>query len=90
MTPIANVRPADRQRAFRITLGFIRRDTLAIDDVLTETADDETPGATAALVLALTELLVLQIGDEPGIDEGLNQLLIEYAAKTRPLTKKED
>ncbi|MGV0110533.1 hypothetical protein [Arthrobacter sp. CP30] len=82
MTVYANVRTLDRHRAIRAALGFIRRDSLAIDDVLNETADDETPGATAALVLALTEMVVLQIGDTPEVDAFLTKVLVDHARES--------
>jgi hypothetical protein len=78
-TPTANVRRIDRHRAIRATLGFIRGDSLAIHDVIQETDADPTPQAVTALILAVTEQAATMIGAQPGGEEMLAQMLLEYA-----------
>lgn len=78
---IANIRAVDRHRGIRATLGFIQGDSLALDDVLTETAADETPGAIAALFLALTEQAATYASAAPDAQEQLQAMLMEYAQK---------
>lgn len=81
-TPTANLRQVDRHRAVRATLGFIRADSLALDDVINETASDSSPAAVTALVIALTEQAATMIGAQPDGEEMLARMLIEYAQES--------
>lgn len=76
---IANVSSKDRVRGLRATLGFIQGDSLALDAVLRETAEDEAPGATGALILALTEQAATYASAAPDAAGQLQSMILEYA-----------
>ncbi|MEW1921237.1 hypothetical protein [Pseudarthrobacter oxydans] len=76
---IANVTAKDRARGLRATLGFIQGDSLALDAVLTETAEDTEPGATGALILALTEQAATYASAAPDAAAQLQTMILEYA-----------
>lgn len=84
-SPTANIRARDRHRGIRAVLGFIRSDSVAIDDVLRETAEDETPGAIAALILALTEQAATYTSAAPDAETQLEAMLMEYAQEEADL-----
>ncbi|MGM9474340.1 hypothetical protein ACS5PJ_20335 [Pseudarthrobacter sp. YS3] len=75
---IANIQDKDRARGLRATLGFIQGDSLALDAVLTEAAEDPTPGATAALVLAVTEQAAMYANAAPDAVQQLQSLILDY------------
>jgi len=76
---IANIQAKDRARGLRATLGFIQGDSLALDAVLTETAEDPNPGATGALILALTEQAATYAAAAPDAACQLQRMILEYA-----------
>lgn len=76
---IANIQAKDRARGLRATLGFLQGDSLALDAVLTETAEDPSPGATAALIIALTEQAATYASAAPDAAGQLQSMILEYA-----------
>jgi hypothetical protein len=76
---IANIEAKDRARGLRATLGFLRGDSLALDAVLTETAEDTNPGATGALILALVEQAATYASAAPDAEEQIAAMLLDYA-----------
>jgi hypothetical protein len=76
---IANIQAKDRARGLRATLGFIQGDSLALDAVLTETAEDTAPGATGALILALVEQAATYASAAPDAAEQLQAMIMDYA-----------
>ena len=78
-TPTANIRSIDRQRGLRATLGFLRGDSLALDDVLNETKEDTNPAAVAGLILALTEQAATYASAAPDAAQQIEAMLIDYA-----------
>lgn len=79
--PTANIRKVDRVRAVRAVLGFIRADSLALEDVLAETASDENGGGAAALILALVEAAATFASAAPDAEAQLQQILMDYASE---------
>jgi hypothetical protein len=77
--PRAAVRDIDKVRAIRAVLGFRSADPLAVEHVAREAAADADPESVAQLVLALTEMAALFMGQHPRADEGLREILLEYA-----------
>lgn len=77
--PRAVVRDVDKVRAIRAVLGFRSVDQLAVAQVAREAAADADPQSVAHLVLALTEMAALFMGEEPRADERLQEILLEHA-----------
>jgi hypothetical protein len=76
---IANIEAKDRARGLRATLGFLRGDSLGLDAVLTETAEDTNPGATGALILALVEQAATYASVAPDAEEQIAAMVLDYA-----------